>query len=249
MGKFLLSPDKTDVFTAVWTDDLGTEHTTDLPAVKSSGVVMRVLSANKKVFFSISRSSADSQQYTHLSIIAHMHQFVVYKAKINLEENFMSGGSIPTDQLPSGVLQITVLNSNEMPVAERVVFVNNHDYELTPTLNSTAKSIVRRGRNEIQVAIPDTLQSNFSIAITDAIADGEKTNDDNIISRLLLTGDVKGYVNNPYYYFSNSSDSLISQLDLVMLTHGWRRFKWSDLAKGKEPVIKFRDQNYISANG
>jgi hypothetical protein len=248
MGKFLLSPDKTDVFTAVWTDDLGIEHKTDLPAVKSSGIVMRVLPANKKVFFSISRSSADSQQYTHLSIIAHMHQFAVYKAKINLEENFMSGGSIPTDQLPTGVLQITILNSDDMPVAERVVFVNNQDYASTPNIINTAKSIVRRGRNEIQVAIPDTLQANFSIAITDAIADGEKTNDDNIVSRLLLTGDVKGYVNDPYYYFSNSSDSLASQLDLVMLTHGWRRFKWSDLAKGKEPVIKFHDQDHISAN-
>jgi hypothetical protein len=248
MGKLLLSPDKTDVFTAVWNDDVGTEHKTDLPAVKSSGVALRVLPANKKVFFSISRSSTDSQQYSHLSIIAYMHQFVVYKAKINLEENFMSGGAIPTDQLPTGVLQITVLNSEEMPVAERVVFVNNHDYELTPGIINTAKSLVRRGRNEIAIAIPDTLQANFSIAITDAIADGEKTNDDNIISRLLLTGDVKGYVNDPYYYFSNSSDSLISQLDLVMLTHGWRRFKWSDLAKGKEPVIKFQDQDYISAN-
>ncbi|HLY71471.1 MAG TPA: hypothetical protein VKR53_17170 [Puia sp.] len=248
MGKLLLSPDKTDAFTAVWNDDLGTEHKTELPAVKSSGVVMRVLPANKKVFFSISRSSADSQQYSHLSIIACMHQFVVYKAKINLEENFMSGGAIPTDQLPSGVLQITVFNSDEMPVAERVVFVNNHDYELIPGIINTAKSLVRRGRNEIAIAIPDTLQANFSIAITDAMADGEKPNEDNIISRLLLTGDIKGEVNDPYYYFANSSDSLMGRLDLVMLTHGWRRFKWSDLAKGKEPVLKYHDQDYISAN-
>ncbi len=247
MGKFLLSPDKTDVFSAVWTDDLGKEHTTDFPVIKSSGVVMKVMPTNKKVFFSILRSEENAQQYNHLSIIAHMHQFVVYKAKINLENSSMSGGIIPTDQLPSGVLQITIFNSDDLPVAERVVFVNNHDYELTPSILITAKSITKRGRNEIEIAVPDTLRSNFSISITDAIADGEKVNDDNIISRLLLTGDVKGYVHDPYYYFSNSSDSLISQLDLVMLTHGWRRFKWDDLAKGKVPAIKFREQNYISA--
>ena len=33
-----------------------------------------------------------------------------------------------------------------------------------------------------------------------------------------------------------------------MLTHGWRRFKWEDLAKGKTPVIKFPVENYLSLN-
>jgi hypothetical protein len=248
MGKFLLTPEKSDVFSVEWVDDKGTEHHSDLPAVNPSGVVMRIMPGKKKVFFSVARSSGDDQTYSHLSIIASMHQFVVYKAKINLTDNFMSGGSIPTDQLPSGVLQITILKGNDLPVAERVVFVNNHDYEMNPDIMVTAKGITKRGRNELQVIIPDTLRSNFSLTITDAIADGVKTNEDNIVSRLLLTGDIKGNVYNPYYYFTNSTDSLMQQLDLVMLTHGWRRFKWDDLAKGKLPVIKFQEQDYLAAN-
>jgi hypothetical protein len=82
--------------------------------------------------------------------------------------------------------------------------------------------------------------------VTDAESDGKKVNDDNIISRLLLTGDIKGYVHDPYYYFSNSSDSVTQYLDLVMLTHGWRRFKWDQLALGKLPVIKYPPQDYLS---
>ena len=39
------------------------------------------------------------------------------------------------------------------------------------------------------------------------------------------------------------------QLDLVMLTHGWRRFKWEDLAQGKLPVIKFPVEDYITLSG
>jgi hypothetical protein len=92
------------------------------------------------------------------------------------------------------------------------------------------------------------LKSNFSVAITDAEVDGNRLWDDNIISRLLLTGDLRGYVKDPYYYFRNNSDSLIQQLDLVMLTHGWRRFKWEDLAKGKTPVIKYPIVNFLSLN-
>jgi hypothetical protein len=53
-------------------------------------------------------------------------------------------------------------------------------------------------------------------------------------------------VNNPYYYFSNGSDTLASQLDLVMMTHGWRRFKWDQLVRGQLPVIKNPEQDYLS---
>ena len=247
MGKLLITPEKTDVLSAVWKDDLGAEHHTDLPAVKSAGVGLKLVAANKKVFFSVARSADNATEYSHVTIIGHMHQHLVYKAKVNLEENFMSGGTIPTEQLPSGIMQVTVFNNNDQPVAERVVFINNHDYEFSPRLAVTAKSIVKRGRNEIEITIPDTLRSNFSIAITDADADGNKINDDNIISRLLLTGDIKGYVHNPYYYFSDNSDSTADYLDLVMLTHGWRRFKWDQLARAKLPVIKFPEQNYLSA--
>ena len=69
-----------------------------------------------------------------------------------------------------------------------------------------------------------------------------------LLSGLLLTGDLHGYVKDPYYYFQNNRDSLVQQLDLVMLTHGWRRFKWEDLAKGKTPVIKYPVEDYLSIN-
>jgi len=246
LGKFIVTPDKTDALTAYWKDDLGQDHKTDLPPVKPAGVVLKLMAAEKRVFFSVARSSVDSNLYKQLTIIGHMHQHLVYKAKMTLEESFMSGGTIPVAQLPSGILQVTVFDSNDQPVAERVVFVNNHDYEFFPQLVVSSKSVAKRGRNELDIETPDTLVSDFSISVTDAESDGDKPNDENIISRLLLSGDLKGYIHNPYYYFSGNSDSLAGQLDLVMMTHGWRRFKWEQLARGKTPQIKFPDQYYLS---
>jgi hypothetical protein len=82
----------------------------------------------------------------------------------------------------------------------------------------------KRARNEIQITVPDSLPANFSVAVTDASIDTDSS--DNIISHLLLTGDIKGQVYNPSHYFLNTSDSINQHLDLVMLTHGWRRFNW-----------------------
>jgi hypothetical protein len=246
MGKILLTPDKGDSMTAVWLDGQGIEHRTGLPAVKDIGVVVRAVPGKEKVLFSVARSSDGGPELKHLTIIAHMHQHMVYKAKINLEENFMSGGTIPTGQLPSGVLELTVFTGEMTPVAERVVFVNNHDYLFKPEMGFAARNLAKRGKNSIVIEAPDTLRSNMSVAVTDATADGELPGEDNIVSRLLLTGELHGSVYHPYYYFASDADSLTGQLDLVMLTHGWRRFKWEALTLGKLPVIKNADQNYLS---
>jgi len=246
MGHFLVTPDKGDSLYVLWKDEKGIERRTGLPEVKKMGAVVRVLGGKEKVLFSLARSAESGPEFKHLTIIAHMHQHLVYKAKVNLEENFMSGGTIPTGQLPTGVLQITIFNALDIPVAERIVFVNNHDFQFSPQMTILSKSVGRRGKNSILVEVPDTLRSNFSLAVTDAEADGEFPEDDNIFSRLLLTGDIRGYVHDPYYYFSNKSDSVAAHMDLVMLTHGWRRFKWDQLAKGKVPVIKAPEQNFLS---
>ncbi len=247
MGKFLLAPDKQDVFYVIWKDEKGIEHRTDLPAVRTSGVALRAVNMNQKVIFSISRPE-ESLANQQVIIIAHMNQQMVYRAIVNLKNTTMSGGNIPTGELPTGVLQITVFDMNQVPLAERICFINNHNYGSGARLNMSAKSLNKRGRNVLEINLADTAQSNLSIAVTDAEVDGNKPWDDNIITNLLLTGDLRGYVKDPYYYFQNNSDTLSQQLDLVMLTHGWRRFKWEDLARGKSPVIKFPIENYLSLN-
>lgn len=247
MGKFLLAPDKGDVLYALWKDEKGIEHRAELPAVKSSGIGLRILNTNQKLIFSIARP-ADSLAYQQVIIMAHMNQQIIYKAIVNLKDVTMSGGNIPTAELPTGIVQVTIFDKNQTPLAERVCFINNHNYHTGGKLTMSAQSMAKRGRNILEIELTDTVQSNLSVAVTDAEVDGNRTWDDNIVSGLLLTGDLRGYVKDPYYYFANNSDSLIQQLDLVMLTHGWRRFKWEDVSKGKTPQIKFPIENYLSLN-
>ena len=66
---------------------------------------------------------------------------------------------------------------------------------------------------------------------------------------MLLTSDIKGYVHNPAYYFSNESDSVKNHLDLVMMTNGWRRFKWTDVLAGKFPKTPHQPSDYLVLNG
>jgi hypothetical protein len=69
-------------------------------------------------------------------------------------------------------------------------------------------------------------------------------------SQLLLQGDLKGYIPNAASYFVKDDDDTRRNLDLVMLTHGWRRYKWDDIVKGKLPVLPYPlDSDYVQIKG
>jgi hypothetical protein len=247
MGKFELEPQPNTTYVAEWQDEKGKSYKTDLPPARPNGALLQMIGSEKLQSFIIKRSSNATPELQKLYLVGNMYQQVVYKATINLSSNFMTSGTIPLTELPSGILELTLFNSKWEPLAERIVYINKEDYVFDAKINVGTKNVNNRGKNVISVEVPDTLRSNMSISITDA-AMADK-GEDNIISRLMLTGDIKGYVFEPSYYFNVVDDSTRYYLDLVMLTNGWRRFKWNDLAAGKLPTIKYPRDNYLSLRG
>lgn len=247
MGKFELETAAAQSYTAEWTDSAGASYKTDLPPVKASGGMLQISGASGRKTFVVKRSADAGPELKKLFIVGHMYQQVVYKATIDLSENFMTSGVIPVTNLPSGILTITLFNNNWQPLAERIAFINNNDFTFPTKLTTLGKNLARRGKNVITIEVPDTLKTNMSVAITDAGVGDEGF--DNIMSRILVTGDLRGYVYNAAQYLASDADSVQQQLDLVMLTHGWRRFNWDDLAAGKLPTIKFPRENYLSLRG
>ncbi|MEO7767491.1 MAG: hypothetical protein ABIS01_08700, partial [Ferruginibacter sp.] len=146
-------------------------------------------------------------------------------------------------------LQLTVFNAAREPVAERVVFINHENYSFITDLHSGEKNLNKRGRNTIQIDVGDILTSNLSVSVTDAGLNPITKNEESIYSQLLMSSDLKGYVYNPAYYFSSDEDSVKLHLDLVMMTNGWRRFKWEEVLAGKWPVIKNLPEDYLSITG
>jgi hypothetical protein len=249
MGTFTLEPAAGVTYTAVWKDATGKEHSTALPPVKPEGVILSVTEVEGRKNIIVKRSTNATDANKSLRLIGVMNQQLVYSAKADLTTEIQTSGNIPTAQFPSGVLQVTVLNKDNIPVAERITFINNHEYEFDADAWIPVTNTSKRGLNKGEVMISDTVHANLSLSITDADLNIPTVNEDNIISRLLLTGDLRGKIANPYYYFFSTADSAKYHLDLVMLTHGWRRYNWSDIVAGKPPVIKIKETNYLSLTG
>src|SRR5690606_31110273 len=65
--------------------------------------------------------------------------------------------------------------------------------------------------------------NNFSVSVFQV--DSLQSSDDDIASYLWLSSDLRGFVESPGYYFSGE-DKTGEAIDGLLMTHGWRRFRW-----------------------
>lgn len=245
MGYFFIFPQQGQTFSASWEDENGNSYVSQLPAIKASGAGLRVTIAGSNRIFLVKASPSSALHAVH--ILGTMYRQKVFQLDQTLD-NGQTEGTIPTASLPGGILTISVFDEQWKPLAERVTYINNSDYLFHPEVTVLQKGLQKRGKNNIEIAVPGDMAANFSVSVTDAKLASD--NSDNIISHLLLTGELKGKIFDPAYYFSNNSDSIAQQLDLVMLTHGWRRFDWQKVVQGKFPQIKYpKDTSYLSLSG
>jgi len=249
MGFIILQPVAGETYRAVWKDRKGVKHETTLPDAKKEGVVLTIGFPGNQLHYSLSRPDSVSGDYTRFTVVAQMQQRQMYGAQINMSKRNNVTAPLPTDSMPDGVLQITVFNAGMVPVAERLVFVNNNNYSFITDLHLNQQNFTKRARNELQIDAGGSLLTNLSVAVTDADINPVGKNESTIYSHFLLSSDLKGFVYNPAYYFSSDADSVKQHLDLVMMTNGWRRFSWQKLLADQWPALNYLPEKYLSIQG
>ena len=239
MGSFSLMPQRGRQYTAEMTDSLGNRQTFTLPAAKPYGLTLHLMKVNnEKLFFQVQRRVQNPDTNNHFNLVAQMYGQPVYFADIDFAQGY-TGGLIPLKNEPAGILQVTLFTPEGQPLAERLVFLKNKQATLPLTLNLDTVSLQPRGKNVYTLQVPDSVQGNFSVAVTDADQVLPTPSQDNIVSNLLLTSDIKGFVYNPAWYFQADDSATRQGLELVMLTNGWRRFSWTRLLNNQFADITF----------
>ncbi len=249
MGTVELTPQEGRTYSANWKSESGASYKTTLPSAQKEGVTLKIQGQGTSKRFFIHRSANAGEAVNQVHIVAYMNQQLMFKADADMSVKSAITGVFPTQELPSGILQITVFDKNHKPLAERISFVNNRNFEFDGDAFFSQKNFERRGLNRVEVIISDTVAANLSLAIVDADLNEKPFMSDNIISRFLLTGDLRGKITRPYYYFYSNSDSATIHLDLVMLTHGWRRYNWENFYAGKTMPPRWKESNYLSLEG
>ncbi len=249
MGYVTITPATGEKYTAIWKDKKGVQHETVLPASKAQGLALSANFTDNQLKYTLNRPENPEPDFTSFFVVAQMQQRLVYSAMINLSKKTTVTAPIDTDSLQTGVLQITVFNAAKVPVAERLVFINHNNYSFITDLHAVENNLAKRARNVLQIDVGGKLLANLSVSVTDAGLNPVTKNEENIYSQFLVSCDLKGYVYNAGYYFTAEGDSVMQNLDLVMMTNGWRRFKWEDVMAEKWPVIRNAPEGYLSVKG
>lgn len=219
MGRVQFKPYAAKKYTAVVTiKDL--KQFFPLPDIKKSGINLRVEDENRGKVFTLSRTIKDKQDYGRLTLVAATSDGVVFENEVSFDTYMSVKGHIITDSLPSGILHFTVLNNEGLPLAERISFVNNREYSTAATAVTEKKGTGPKEENIIAVTFPEIIQRSCSVSVT-ALADKDQPAADNIISSLLLSSALRGYIRNPAWYFSDTSATYRLALDNLMMIQGW----------------------------
>lgn len=247
MGSFFMIP-KSETFYNAQITGLSTEY--PLPAVKNEGVALRVYPVDKTKLKVTAIQQLSSKSEKPFQLLIHKNGVPFFTANVNFKGS-ISITEIPTEIISSGIINITLFDPENNPVSERLLFIENDNDHLL--LESERKVYLAREKVKINLQLvgdlQDSLQGVFSLSAIDlgqAVA-GEP--EINIYSELLLNSELKGYIEDPNYYFDKKNESRTEHLDLVMLTHGWRRFTWENIINSEYPEIDFRIENGVTVKG
>jgi hypothetical protein len=140
--------------------------------------------------------------------------------------------TIPKDIFPSGVIQITVFNAKGQILAERLAFVNQDDaLQLKTEINTTYQPFSPININfQLNDSQGNPLESTFSLSVRDRGTEIYTGYSDDVRSNLLLSSELKGFIENPGYYFEKNDVRHVAALDMLLLTQGWRRYEWKKMA-------------------
>ncbi len=227
MGSFFLTAKPQHQYHLNWVDQDGNTGESPINITKTEGAQLTVTRIKEKVLFQVERSDKTPSSFKNMVLVIHMNKVGLYQVAINTAEKKRINAEIPTLDLPTGLLQFTLFTADWIPVAERVVFINNQKHEFHIDLNASQTNVDARGKNVLEIKVPDTLFTNMSLSITDEIT--SQPSQHTIYSDMFLSSEIKGKVYNPGYYLTGNTDEIASHLDLVMLTNGWRRFNWEKI--------------------
>lgn len=236
MGKVELTPTKSDYSATITNPKSGETRTVSLPTADSNGLVVQVVNNPSASFITVFVQG----QYdpNSLLLVSQTRGVINYMIQGALA-NGVWGVRIPKENLISGINHITVLSTEGKPLLERLIFVQKDDFLKLELANSGPLS----PRGKVALDITGTFNNqpakgSFSIAVTDADQVSDESDEyGTIFSSLLLTSDLRGKIHQPGSYFKDQEAETLELLDLVMLTHGWRRFTWDDVFANKLPEI------------
>ena len=240
MGIFTMNPVNNETYyVTVRTNDSITKRF-DLPAIEPKGISIAMSHYKQEIRYEIQKTEA-TEWPQKLFLLAHTRGKLAILQPINPKRTF---GKMNDSLFTEGITHFMLIDEQGNALSERLIFVPDHkpnQWQITTDQPTYGK----REKVSLQIAAKDSegnpVEGTVSVSITDRKSIQPDSLADNILSNLLLTSDLKGYVEDPAFYFLNQDARTLRSIDYLMMTHGWRRHKMENVLR--TPSLNFT--NYI----
>jgi len=244
MGSFLIRPQPGSDYYAIVRNQKGDKLRAEIPKIFSNGVALSIAQNQKSELIVTIRTNSEthplvSQNDLKLTISARKSIIKTMGFRIKSLSNSIV---IPTDDLPDGILMFTLKGLGNLPLCERLFFIQNNE-EIRLNVESDRENYEKRDSVSLKISLSDDSgiprDSFLSLSASEKISDENNPQfNPTITSWFLLESDVRGPVEAPAYYFNPSNNNRTSDLNLLLLTQGWRDFEW-----------KYIEDHYLTENG
>ncbi|HIB46701.1 MAG TPA: hypothetical protein EYN07_00070 [Flavobacteriaceae bacterium] len=231
MGKVTITPEAEQTYYAILTTASGNTFKYELPKAKKTGQVLSLINQGSKRELRI-WNKVKNRDSLFIKLFHRGKNLFGVKARF---KNGMFSYKFQQENLPHGVIGLTVFDKNYRPVAERHFFNELKEEELDIILETDKNFYF--ARDSVQVSIATRQKGRFGpasvsvMAIDSSYFYGTNLDRSTIVSYFLLQSDIKGTVENPSYYFKNTKN--LTELDYLMLTQGWTNYKYIEKKKPK----------------
>jgi hypothetical protein len=249
MGAFNITPVSGATYTARITYGDGTSRSTALPKVTDRGYVLNITDTDAQLIrIKLSASKNLLNAGATLTLVGQVAGKIYYTGNVKPGDI-----SIEKNKFPTGIVQFTLFTAAGEPLNERLVFVRNADrLELKVSADKQTYAV----REKVNLTIDarnrgmKPAAGSFSVAVTDETkVPVDEGNESNIMADLLLTSDLKGYIEQPAYYFNNVSEKTRADLDVLMLTQGYHRFEWKEVLNDKFTPAIYQPERSLRVSG
>ena len=226
-GMFTIVPEKLMEREVTFLSADGEKASARLPKPEEDGVSIKVLQEGDSIIIetNLVGLNADSMALT-----------IMHEGKPEEFHALSESLNMKTGGFPAGIHQVTVFDIRGRIWADRLFFVRKpmqeestlmvegmkNDYQPYESINLKLK---------ISPSAPTRVDwgGGFSLAVRDGNQADPLFDNGNIMTEMLLSSEIKGFIPNPGWYFEKDDEEHRQALDLLMMTQGWRRFVWQDM--------------------
>lgn len=240
IGSFVLTPEAGHTYKAVMTLPGGKTMMQELPMAYTNGFVMHLAAAgNDQLKISV-HAPVNTSLPSTVYLFAHTRGAVKSVETGNMQNGYTEF-LVDKRKLGNGISHFTLFNKDRQPVCERLYF-KYPEQRLEAGMTTDSQEYAQRKKIKIHVTATDQdglpTQANMSIAVY-RIDSLQAIDEVDINNYLWLSADLSGTIESPGYYFSNNGAGTEEAMDNLMLTHGWRRFRWEDILQHKKAAFEF----------